>query len=81
LIKPRAPGQQGAGPRGGGVVADANLADQQGPHLVEPGQGAVDRVDRVVGAAAGMGVRPGVVPGFPDRQGDSQVLDVVAERG
>jgi hypothetical protein len=74
-------GEQGISPRGAGVVTGADLADQSLPHLAKPGQHRVYRVHRIGGAAAGVRVRPAVIAGRPDDEGDREVIDVIAERG
>jgi len=65
VVPPQAPGDLPVGP-----AAAVQLPDL-GPRLEH-------RVDRVVGAAAGMAVRPAVIARLPDSQSHGQVFDVVA---
>jgi hypothetical protein len=69
--------QQVIGPLRRPVIGLADFGSQPRPDLVQAGYRRVDRVHRVGGAPAGMGIR--FLPGLPDRQLGGQVIDATAE--
>ena len=67
--------------RGGGIIGLADLADELLPDAVEVPERRVDRVNRVPRGAAKRAWTSGSFTGFPDRQGNREVLGTVADRG
>ena len=73
------PGQQLVCLFAGPFVGLADLTDKALPHLVQFSESAVDRVDRVTGAAARVRVR--LAAAFPDSQPHAEDVYVAADRG